>query len=143
MSDPEREDFSEGLKLIFTDAVENLRFLKQQQWSIVRYALTAYGALFAIAAVLKVEDDRKFIFLAAVMMVLAFAMMILASMRDAFAKFRDRLKWIYANRLQTEQAEGLNLKKDESYFNTEGFILYLAIVTIFGAWIAIEAIARL
>jgi hypothetical protein len=123
-------DISKGVELIFTDAVDNLRFLKQQQWAVVRYALAAYAALFAVAAALEIKGDHKFFFFTAVVIVLAFSLLILASLREAFDKFRKRIEWIYANRLQSEQAEGLPLKHDKPYFDTAGFILYLALVSI-------------
>jgi len=36
------------IELIYKNAEDNLRFIKQQQWSITRYALTAYSALFVV-----------------------------------------------------------------------------------------------
>jgi hypothetical protein len=43
------------IELICKNAEDNLRFIKQQQWSITRYALTAYGALFVVAKTIRAE----------------------------------------------------------------------------------------
>jgi hypothetical protein len=40
------EEMPKRIEMIYEDATDNLRFLKQQQWTITRYALTAYAALF-------------------------------------------------------------------------------------------------
>jgi hypothetical protein len=37
------------IELFYKDALDNLMFIKQQQWAVTRYALTAYVALFASA----------------------------------------------------------------------------------------------
>jgi hypothetical protein len=51
------EEMPKRIELIFQDAFDNLRFFKQQQWIITRYALTAYAALFALG--LALDNERK------------------------------------------------------------------------------------
>ena len=43
------EEKTKRLELIYQDAATNLRFLKQQEWIITRYALTAYAVLVGLA----------------------------------------------------------------------------------------------
>src|SRR6476646_3605709 len=43
------EDKTKRLEFIYQDAATNLRFLKQQEWVITRYALTAYAVLVGLA----------------------------------------------------------------------------------------------
>jgi hypothetical protein len=47
------------IELICKNAEDNLRFIKQQQWSITRYALTAYDALFVVAKTIRAECADK------------------------------------------------------------------------------------
>ena len=39
------DDMPKRIEVIFQDATHNLRFFKQQQWTVTNYALAAYAAL--------------------------------------------------------------------------------------------------
>ena len=62
-------DEAKRIKLVYQDANYNLRFLKQQEWAVTRYALAAYGALFAVAKAIEAENDEQAFLILAVIFV--------------------------------------------------------------------------
>ena len=57
------------VQMVYKDALDNLMFLKQQQWRIINYALTAYAALFAVAALIHAKAGwEKAVFIGGVIL---------------------------------------------------------------------------
>lgn len=79
------------IELIYKNAEDNLRFIKQQQWSIARYALTAYGALFVVAKTIRAECADKVLLVLAAWLVAVFSVLILWSLIELMATFRGRI----------------------------------------------------
>ena len=79
------------IELIYKNAEDNLRFIKQQQWSIARYALTAYGALFVVAKTIRAECADKVLLVLAAWLVAVFSVLILWSLIESMATFRGRI----------------------------------------------------
>jgi hypothetical protein len=94
------------IELIYKNAEDNLRFIKQQQWSIARYAVTAYGALFVVAKTIRAECDKVLLVLAA-LLVAVFSVLILWSLIESMATFRGRIAWVYASYFRSEKKKGL------------------------------------
>jgi hypothetical protein len=95
------------IELIYKNAEDNLRFIKQQQWSIARYALTAYGALFVVAKTIRAECADKVLLVLAAWLVAVFSVLILWSLIESMATFRGRIAWVYASYFRSEKKKGL------------------------------------
>src|SRR6476469_9894925 len=88
------EEMPKRIELVYQDAVENLRFLKQQQWTVTNYAFLTYAALIALAQLTEASKD---LLIVAVWLVFVYSVFVLASFMWSTGKFRRRVKWIYEN----------------------------------------------
>jgi hypothetical protein len=136
------KDLTKPIEAVYKDAVDNLRFIKQQEWTVTRYALTAYAALFAVAKIAPNASDKIFL-IAATCLVALFSLMILCSLLDSLEKFRSRIGWVYKNYFSCDEREGLRLSEPKGIFNTYGFIVGLMIVSLLGAAITSLAIWKI
>jgi cellobiose-specific phosphotransferase system component IIC len=94
----------------YKDAVDNIIFLKRQQWVATNYALLVYAAIFVISAQYFQRTDFARNLLGIVAIVAFFIhwyMMFLV--QSAIEKFRARLHWIYRTHFNGEEQAGLDL----------------------------------
>ena len=94
----------------YRDAVDNIIFLKRQQWVATNYALLVYAAIFVISAQYFQRTDFARNLLGIVAIVAFFIhwyMMFL--FQSAIEKFRSRLYWIYRTYFKREEQAGLDL----------------------------------
>jgi hypothetical protein len=104
------DDMPKRIEVIFQDATHNLRFFKQQEWTVTNYALAAYAALFAVAHIAKqAGPPLRVIVIAAIVLVAAYSIAILLSFVDSLEKFRGRIEWIYKKYFECEEREALGL----------------------------------
>src|SRR6516165_4735159 len=75
------------LDLIYQDAATNLRFLKQQEWVITRYALTGYAVLVTLAT----QMTFRLPLLIAAVLIAVFDAVILHQFIGSMQRFRDRM----------------------------------------------------
>jgi len=85
------EDKTKRLELIYQDAATNLRFLKQQEWVITRYALTAYAVLVGLAT----QMTFRCPLVVAVVLIAVLDAVILHQFIGSMQRFRDRIDWIH------------------------------------------------
>jgi hypothetical protein len=135
------DDMPKRIEVIFQDATHNLRFFKQQQWTVTNYALAAYAALFAVAHIVKQADPPlRVIVMAAIVLVAAYSIAVLMSFVDSLEKFRDRIEWIYKEYFECEEMEALGLTVRKGLFNRVGLAACLALVSLAGAVLASIAV---
>jgi cellobiose-specific phosphotransferase system component IIC len=94
----------------YRDAVDNIIFLKRQQWVATNYALLVYAAIFVISAQYFSRTDFARNTLGIVAIVTFFIhwyMMVI--FQSAIEKFRYRLYWIYRTYFNGEEQAGLDL----------------------------------
>jgi hypothetical protein len=109
MENPERQ-MPEHIGAAYRDAVDNIIFLKRQQWVATNYALIVYAAIFVISAQYFSRTDFARNTLGIVAIVAFFIhwyMMVL--FQSAIEKFRSRLYWIYRTYFNGEEQTELNL----------------------------------
>src|SRR6266496_1092802 len=109
MANTERQ-MPEHIGAAYRDAVDNLIFLKRQQWVATNYALLVYAAIFVISAQYFQRTDFARNLLGIVAIVAFFIhwyMMFL--FQSAIEKFRARLYWIYRTYFDGEELHGLDL----------------------------------
>jgi hypothetical protein len=94
----------------YRDAVDNIIFLKRQQWIATNYALLIYAAIFVVAA----EYFSKTAFARNLLGILAIATFLIHGyamflFQQAIEKFRGRLYWIYRAYFTSNERAGLDL----------------------------------
>jgi hypothetical protein len=127
--------------MVYKDALDNLKFLKEQQWPVTKYALTAYGVLFAAVKVINTPSYNG-LFIAAVWLVFLFSLVVLVSFMHGMRRFRARVRWIYDNCFPGNEQEGLGLGQPKNFFDRFGFGGGLMAISLIGAILASLAICR-
>jgi hypothetical protein len=94
----------------YKDAVDNIIFLKRQQWVATNYALLVYAAIFVISA--QYFNRTDFARNALGMIAIATFLIhwyIMYVFQRAIDKFRARLYWIYRTYFSGDEQAGLDL----------------------------------
>src|SRR5438132_7790447 len=112
MENPERQ-MPVHVGTAYKDAVDNIIFLKRQQWLATNYALLVYAAIFVISAHYFSRTDLARNWLG----VLTIATFIihwcsLHLFQRAIEKFRNRLGWIYRTYFSAEESAGLDVQPE-------------------------------
>ncbi len=109
MENPERQ-MPVHVEAAYKDAVDNVIFLKRQQWVATNYALLVYAAIFVISAQYLSRTDfaRNSLGIVAIATFLIHWYVIFVFQR-AIDKFRSRLYWIYKTYFNREEQVGLEL----------------------------------
>jgi hypothetical protein len=127
--------------VVYKDALDNLKLLKEQQWPVTKYALTAYGVLFAAVKVINTPSFNG-LFIAAVWLVFLLSLVVLVSFMHGMRRFRARVRWIYDNCFPGNEQEGLGLGQPKHFFDRFGFGGSLIATSFLGALLASLAICR-
>jgi hypothetical protein len=95
MANAERE-MPKHVEVAYREAVDNIVFLKRQQWLATNYALLLYAAIFVISAYYFSRTDVARNWLGAIT-IAAFVVhwWMLHLFQRSIEKFRNRLGWIY------------------------------------------------
>jgi len=123
------------IKAAYRGAVDNIIFLKRQQWLATNYVLLLYAAIFVISARYFSRTDvaRN---LLGVLTIAAFAVhwYMLNLFQRAIAKFRNRLRWIYGTYFSAGERAGLDLQPEPKpyWYQPEVYIGLMA-VSLVGA----------
>jgi hypothetical protein len=109
MANPERQ-MPVHLAAGYKDAVDNIIFLKRQQWMATNYALLVYAAIFVISAQYFSRTDfaRNSLGIVVIATFLIHCYVMFMFQR-AIDKFRSRLYWIYRTYFNGEEQAGLGL----------------------------------
>ena len=107
------EEKTKRLELIYQDAATNLRFLKQQEWVITRYALTAYAVLVGLAT----QMTFRCPLLVGVVLIAVLDAVILHQFIGSMQRFRDRIDWIHKYAYPPEEQKPLRLVESDGPLN--------------------------
>jgi hypothetical protein len=133
------EEKTKRLELIYQDAATNLRFLKQQEWVITRYALTAYAVLVGLAT----QMTFRCPLVVAVVLISVLNAVILHHFIGSMQRFRDRIDWIHRYAYPPEEQKPLRLAESDDLLNTSLYIHILIFIALVGAVIAEWAILNI
>ena len=94
----------------YKDAVDNIIFLKRQQWVATNYAILVYAAIFVISATYFSRTDfaRNTLGIVALVTLGIHWYMIYLFQRE-INRFRRRLHWIYQTYFSREERVGMDL----------------------------------
>jgi hypothetical protein len=94
----------------YKDAVENINFLKRQQWVATNYAVLVYAAIFVISGTYFSRTDfaRNMLGIVTLVTFVIHWYMIYVFQR-AIQRYRRRLDWVYQTYFSQEERVGLDL----------------------------------
>jgi len=129
MVDAERQ-MPGHVKAAYRDAVENILFLKRQQWLATNYVLLLYVAIFVISAHYFSRTDVARNWLGAIT-IAAFVIhwWTLHSFQRSIETFRNRLAWVYRSYFSEDERAGLDLRLEPRayWYEPEVYIGLIAI----------------
>lgn len=103
------KDMPKRIEIVYKDALDNIAFLKKQQWIITGYGIAVFAALFAIAERVKPSVNGRVVLIGLALLAAGYGFMVLIGFYSAMKKFRDRLDWIYRNFFDASEQDGLRL----------------------------------
>ena len=133
MENPERQ-MPVHVEAAYKDAVDNIIFLKRQQWLATNYALLVYAAIFVISAHYFSRTDLARNWLG-VLTIATFVIhwYMLHLFQREIEKFRNRLGWIYRTYFSAEERAGLDVKLEPPYWYQPEVYIGLIAVSFVGA----------
>ena len=121
------------VEVAYQDAVNNLNFLRRQQWIATNYALLVYAALFVVSAAYFSRTDfaRNWFGIIAIATFLLHFYMVY-SFQGALDKLGARLDWIYRTYFNREEQTGLDLLRSRSSWDEWKVPIGLILVSFIG-----------
>ena len=119
----------------YRHAVDNILFLKRQQWLATNYVLLLYVAIFVVSAHYFSRTDVARNWLG-VITIAAFVVhwWILHIFQRSIEKFRNRLVWVYRTYFSEDERAGLELRlRPRSYWYQSEVYICLMLVSFVGA----------
>ena len=108
-----KNELSTEMAAVYQDAVDNLRFSKQQQWNITYYALLVYAAVFVLQDQPVFLTHRGKIFLTIIAgFAFLFSVFMLLDLQDRMNTFRRRVDRTHEKYFTTGQGNALDLVPD-------------------------------
>jgi hypothetical protein len=129
------EQMPEHVGAAYKDAVDNILFLKRQQWLATNYALLLYAAIFLIFAHYFNRTDLARNWLG-VLTIATFMIhwYMLHLFQRGIDKFRNRLAWIYRTYFTADERVGLDVQVEpRSYWHQPEIYIGLMAVSFVGA----------
>ena len=112
----------------YRDALDNILFLKRQQWLATNYVLLLYAAIFLISAHFFSRTDVARNWLGA-LTIAAFVVhwLMLHTFQGSIEKLRNRLAWVYRTYFSEEERLGLQLESRSYWYQPE---IYICLLTV-------------
>ena len=101
------KDMPKRIEIFYKDALDNIAFLKKQEWVIAGYGIAVHAAIWTIS----IRLNSPVLLIAAVWLAVIYAVVILGNFYFGIEKFRRRLKWIYQNYFDKNEQDGMDLLK--------------------------------
>jgi hypothetical protein len=119
----------------YKDAVENINFLKRQQWVATNYAVLVYAAIFVISGTYFSRTDFARNMLGIVTLVtFAIHWYMIYVFQRAIQRYRRQVGWVYQTYFSQEERVGLNLPlQPTSYWEQWEVSTALLLVSLVGA----------
>src|SRR5262245_30358001 len=132
MADSDRQ-MPSHVGVAYQDAVNNISFLRRQQWIATNYALLIYAALFVVSAAYFSRTDfaRTWLGIFAIATFLIHFYMVYL-FQGAMDKSKDRLDWIYRTYFNREEQTGLDLLRSRSSWDEWKVPIGLILVSFIG-----------
>jgi hypothetical protein len=129
------EQMPEHVGAAYKDAVENILFLKRQQWLATNYALLIYAAIFLISAHYFNRTDvaRNWLGIITIATFIVHWYMLHLFQRE-IDRFRNRVAWVYRTYFTSDERAGLDVPVEpRSYWHQPEVYVGLMAVSFVGA----------
>lgn len=126
------------MQAVYKDAIDNLIFLKRQQWTITNYVIAAFVGIYAISGSCDLSGKIGLTVFAAAATI--YGLWILTHLQGGMVKFRDRLGWLYQNYFTCTEREALALPIKSTRPHEHAFVWPLRFTIIAGALILLYRI---
>lgn len=138
---PALPEMSEGVKLLYKGAADNIIFLKRQQWVITNYALVVYAAVVALSNGANIHEKWALSIMA--FCAWAYGSWCMVHTQKTMTKLRSTMFEIYAEFFTEEQRDKYRLWAKKPTFNyTPEFIWGLIIAHLVALALSIYLIWR-
>ena len=129
------------IEALFRDAVDNIRLLKRQQWTITNYAIAVDAAIYAIAIHFPGHCTVRVLLTVLAAVVFAYGVGVLIDFQCNMTKFRKRIAWIYGQPYYDDVRTPLNLPtQPKGFWHDPAFLIGLIGVLAVGCTIVITVI---
>jgi FtsH-binding integral membrane protein len=88
---PVPEVMPKRIQMAYQDALDNIAFLKRQQWIITNYSFVSFASLFFLCKETHPNGSIRFLIVFVIVVVASYCIAILSSFEDGMKKFRSRL----------------------------------------------------
>lgn len=124
----------EHVRVAYEDAIQQLLFIKKQQWIITNYAIAIYVAFASLKfaandLTLAVKVVSSIVIWSAFMYNVCFLLMITCDIES----YRGILRWIRKKYFSEEEADGLGFNIRKHWFFSPGVLVALAGTSLVGA----------
>ncbi len=109
MTKMDRKEMPKRIELVYKDALDNVAFIKKQQWIVVGYGFAVHAAIFTISKQLTLTPRIRVILTALVMLAALYGIIVLRGFAKGMTKWRDRLDWIYEEYFEARERTELHL----------------------------------
>jgi hypothetical protein len=123
------------IEAAYKEVVNNIFFIKRQQWVTTNYTILVYAAIFIVSAEFFTRTDLARGWLGLITFLTFFYHLYMIKLfQDAITSFRDRLAWIYRSYFSADEQVGLNLSlRPDPYWHQAAVPLGLIAVSLVGA----------
>jgi hypothetical protein len=134
-------DMSEGVKIYYKGAIDNIIFLKRQQWIITNYALVVYAAVVTLSRGALHDEKWALCIIAAIAWV--YGTWCLVHTQRTMTKLRKSMFHIYQTYFTEDQRKAFTLWDEQPNFNyTPEFIYGLIVAHITAFVVCVYSIWR-
>lgn len=101
---------SAHIAVVYKDAIDNLMFMKKQQWTVTNYLVAIFAGIFAFSrAILNLGIGERVALASLVVLALCYGFYLLIAIQVGMAKFRRRLAWINKTFFSENELQSLEL----------------------------------
>jgi hypothetical protein len=85
------------IEIVYRDALDNINFIKKQEWIVAGYGLTVHAAAIAIWKQYELHTCLRRVLTATIVLAAIYGIAVLIGYAQGLTKWRRRLNWIYQN----------------------------------------------
>ncbi|MDH3241115.1 MAG: hypothetical protein OEO83_10665 [Alphaproteobacteria bacterium] len=140
----EPEHLSPQLQILYRDAIDNIMFLKREQWMITNYLIAALAGVYALVSSLApVTLFEKGFLTVVVLVAVVYFFLLLNKIWEGMEKFRKRIVWFNENAYGSVLKNELGLEQQSTPTKTDSaFRTCIRAVGIFAALVVLYLLWR-
>src|SRR5258705_9622628 len=109
------QEMPRRIEILYRDSLDNISFIKKQEWIVAGYGLTIHAAVVAIKHQLQPSLCLQVVLTCAAALPALYGLAVLGCYAEGLVKWRGRLDWIYANYFEEGERVHLALGQRPKY----------------------------